>query len=221
MKIDTHQHFWKYNPPDYPWIDDKMNSLRRDFLPADLAPLIRSTGIDATIAVQARQTVDETSWLLNLADENPFISGVVGWVDLCSASVLDQLQGFSGRPKLRAVRHVVQDEPDDNFMLRPEFLRGLAKLRDFNVTYDLLLFPRHLPIACEVVSRFPDQVFVLDHIAKPPIRARQTNTWADGLKKLAAFPNVSCKISGMITEADWKRWRREDFSPYVDAVLGA
>jgi L-fuconolactonase len=221
MKIDTHQHFWKYNDRDYVWMSAAMGKLRRDHLPADLLPLIKTAGIAGTIAVQARQTLEESAWLLQLAEENTFIRGVVGWVDLCSDRVAEQLEQFCRHPKFCGVRHVVHDEPDDEFMLRKGFLRGLRQLETFGLTYDLLLFPRHLRIACEVVSRFPNQLFVLDHIAKPPVQTGAMEPWAHDLKQLAAFPNVFCKISGLVTETRWDSWTAQDFEPYIDVVLNA
>ena len=221
MKIDTHQHFWKYNDRDYVWMTAGMDKLRKDHLPVDLLPLIGAADISATVAIQARQCLDESAWLLQLADEYPFIRAVVGWVDLSSERVVEQLERFAQHPKFRGVRHVVHDEPDDEFMLRESFLNGLGQLKRFGLTYDLLLFPRHLLIACDVVKRFPDQLFVLDHIAKPSIRTGEIEPWARDLKRLAEFPNVFCKISGLVTEAEWDSWEAQDFEPYLDIVLGA
>lgn len=221
MKIDTHQHFWKYNDRDYVWMAAGMDKLRKDHLPVDLLPLINDAGISATVAVQARQCIEESTWLLQLADEYSFIRAVVGWVDLCSERATEQLEQLTQHPKFRGVRHVVHDEPDDEFMLRESFLNGLGQLKRFGLSYDLLLFPRHLPIACDVVKRFPDQLFVLDHIAKPPVRAREIEPWARDLKRLAGFANVVCKISGLITEANWNSWTAQDLEPYLDVVLGA
>jgi L-fuconolactonase len=196
-----------------------MEALERDYLPPDLAPLLKSPGIDGTIAVQARQTLDESYWLLELADQYPFVYGVVGWVDLRSPRVDNELEKLSRHRKLRGVRHIVHDEPDDRFMLRPDFLRGLGRLARFGLTYDLLTFARHLPVACEVVQRFPEQPFVLDHISKPLIKDRKLEPWATDIRRLATFSNVACKISGMVTEADWKNWKLSDFAPYLDVVL--
>ena len=198
-----------------------MDKLRKDHLPTDLLPLIDAAGISATVAVQARQSLEESTWLLQLADEYPFIRAVVGWVDLSSERVVEQLEQLAQHPKFRGVRHVVHDEPDDEFMLRESFLNGLSQLKRFGLTYDLLLFPRHLPIACDVVKRFPNQLFVLDHIAKPPVRAREIEPWASDLKQLAGFANVFCKISGLVTEAKWDSWEARDFEPYLDVVLSA
>src|SRR3989440_2402010 len=169
MHIDAHQHFWRYDRGEYGWIDDSMAVLRRDFLPADLKPELDRSGFQGSIAVQARQTLEETRWLLELAEQYPFIKGVVGWVDLRSDRLTEQLQRFAQHPKLVGVRHVVHDEPDDEFMLRPDFRRGIAQLLDFDLTYDLLLFPKHLKVAVQLVQEFPQQPFVLDHIAKPKI----------------------------------------------------
>jgi L-fuconolactonase len=219
MRIDAHQHFWRYNADEYGWIDDSMASLRRDFLPADLKPELDRAGFDACIAVQARQTLDETNWLLQLAAESPFIAGVVGWVDLRNANVRNHLKKLAQNPKLLGVRHVLQAEPDDRFMLQPDFLRGIAALEEFDLTYDILIFPRHLPIAIEFVERFPQQRFVLDHLAKPRIKEHTLQPWASRIRELAKFPNVFCKLSGMVTEADWKAWRPEHFVPYLDVAM--
>lgn len=229
IKLDAHQHFWSYSPVEYEWIDASMAALQRDFLPHDLKPLLDQSDMDGSIAVQARQSLDETRWLLELAAQNNFVKGVVGWVDLCSPHVEEQLGEFADNEWLVGVRHVVQGEPDDRFMLRPEFQRGIARLAKFGLTYDLLLFPRHLPVAVELVREFPEQRFVLDHIAKPAIadgvaepqlRSR-FESWSRDMRELAKFANVSCKLSGMVTEARWGKWTQEDFLPYLDAVLEA
>ncbi|NIV40625.1 MAG: amidohydrolase family protein [Anaerolineae bacterium] len=220
-KIDAHQHFWEYSQQDYGWIGPEMAILKKDHLPEDLAPLLDSEGIRGTVAVQARQTVRETEWLLELADLHPLVWGVVGWVDLCGPELLAQLERFAGHPRFRGVRHVVQDEPDDEFMLRPDFVRGLGALRAFDLTYDILVFPRHLSVACQVVSQFPDQPFVLDHIAKPAIKDRQIEPWASDVRNLAAYPNICCKVSGMVTEADWDHWQPADMKPYLEVVFEA
>lgn len=196
-----------------------MGVLKKDYLPADLLPLLVDAGVEGTVAVQARQCMEESHWLLTLADQHSFIKGVVGWVDLCSPQVDSQLANLACHPKFRGVRHVVQDEPDDRFMMREEFVRWIARLSSYGLTYDLLLFPRHLPVARELVSLYPEQPFVLDHIGKPLIRARELEPWATDLRRLAQFPNVFCKISGLVTEADWKRWKPADFEPYLDTVL--
>ena len=221
MKIDAHQHFWRYNEHEYGWMGPGMKALRRDHLPPDLLPLLQSIGFNGAVAVQARQVIEETRWLLELADQTPFIKGVVGWVDLRSPQLGAQLEQFAAHPKLRGVRHVVHDEPDDQFMLREDFLRGLNQLAEFGLTYDLLLFPKHLPVACEVVAKFPAQRFVLDHIAKPLIKAGIREPWATDIKRLAAFPNVWCKVSGLVTEADWHTWQPFDFAPYLGVVFEA
>jgi len=221
MRIDTHQHFWKYHPEEYPWIGRGMERLAQDRLPADLKPLIAEAGVAGTIAVQARQIVEETDALLQMADENDFIRGVVGWVDLCSPRVEEQLDRYKDHPKMVGVRHVVQDEPDERFMLREEFLHGIAGLEKRDLVYDILIFPNQLPAGIEMVKKFPDQAFILDHIAKPCIRDGRLSPWDRDIKKLAAFTNVSCKISGMVTEAKWQGWKPHDFDPYLEVVLEA
>jgi L-fuconolactonase len=219
MRIDAHQHFWQFNASEYPWIQRNW-PIRKDFLPADLEPLLRQAKLGATIAVQARQHLQETDWLLSLADQHPFIAGVVGWVDLRSPRVADQLAHRRHR-KLLGVRHVVQDEPDDRFLLDPAFVRGVNELRHFNLAYDLLVYPRQLPAAIELVDKLPEQRFVLDHIAKPPIRDRRLDPWREHIRILAQSPNVFCKVSGMVTEADWTGWKPGDFRPYLDVVFEA
>lgn len=194
-------------------------SLRHDRLPADLAPLLKQAGVNGTVAVQARQMVAESDWLLELADENPFIFGVVGWVDLRSPRVDVDLERLSRHRKLVGVRHVVQDEPDDMFLLGDDFMRGIGKLGKYKLKYDLLLYPRQLPAAIRLVERFHDQPFILDHISKPFIKDHKIEPWASDIRRLAALPNVACKISGMVTEADWKNWKPADFTPYLDIVF--
>ncbi len=200
---------------------DQMQVLRRDYLPGELKPLTEAIGFAGTIAVQARQMVEETEWLLKLADEHDFIQGVVGWVDLRSPRLREQLEQYAPHPKLVGVRHVVHDEPDDHFLLRPEFRRGLAQLREFSLTYDLLLFPKHLTVATQLVAEFPDHPFVLDHLAKPAIWDGQVSPWQDDLRRLAECPKVFCKLSGMVTEARWQQWRPDDFHRYLDIVIAA
>lgn len=221
MRIDAHQHFWKYSAAEYEWIGDDMPELKRDFLPRDLKPLLASQGFEDSIAVQARQSVEETRWLLELAEQNDFVKGVVGWVDLCSTELASQLERFAAHPKLVGVRHIVQGEPDDEFMLRPEFRKGIARLAGYGLTYDLLLYPRHLPVAVKLVREFPKQPFVLDHVAKPGIADGTLEPWATDIRELARFGNVCCKVSGMVTEARWKQWRADDFRPYLDVVFEA
>lgn len=202
-------------------MSDEMDVLRRDFLPEDLWREQSPLDFDGSIAVQARQSTQETNWLLGLANLEPRIKGVVGWVDLCSRDIEVQLMQIANHPKLVGVRHVVHDEPDDNFMLRGNFLSGISKLQQHSLAYDLLLFEKHLPVAIEVVEQFPEQVFVVDRISKPLIKDKVTSPWDENLRTLAAFPNVSCKLSGMVTEADWASWKPEDLTPYLDTVLEA
>ncbi len=221
MRIDAHQHFWIYDPHEYEWIDESMGALRRNFLPADLKPELDNSGMQGCVAVQARQTLEETRWLLELAGQSPFIAGVVGWVDLLADDVRLQLKDVAANPKLVGIRHIVQSEPDDRFLLRPDFQRGIATLEEFDLAYDILIYTKHLPVAAQFVQQFPRQRFVLDHLAKPPIKSGNIESWADGIRKLAEFPNVYCKLSGLVTEADWRHWKPEDIFPYLDVAFVA
>jgi|SRR5271165_5574041 len=221
MHIDAHQHFWIYNPAEYDWIDNSMAALRRDFLPNDLKLDLDKNGFHGSVAVQARQTLEETHWLLKLAERSPWILGVVGWVDLRSPDVRAQLKALSHNPKLVGVRHVVQSEPDDRFLLQPDFLRGVSTLEEFGLAYDILIYAKHLPVAAEFVKRFPRQRFVLDHLAKPPIKNGTIDLWAQGIKRLSDFPNVFCKLSGLVTEADWQRWEPAQIIPFLDVAFEA
>ncbi|MBI1814934.1 MAG: amidohydrolase family protein [Deltaproteobacteria bacterium] len=221
MHIDAHQHFWQYRRATHGWITDAMAPLKRDFLPEHLAPLLAAADFDGCVAVQAQQDVAETEWLLQLADAHPFIRGVVGWVDLCAPTVTDALHRCAAHSKLRGVRHVVQDEPDDQFVLRADFQRGIAALASFGLTYDVLVYARQLPAAIELVRRFPQQRFVLDHIGKPEIGARRIDDWRRDIVALAASGDVYCKLSGMVTETDWHSWKPAHFTVYLDAALEA
>ena len=219
--IDAHQHFWSYNPTDYVWMTDDMGVLRRDFLPHDLKPLLSRVGLEASVAVQARQMVEETAWLLGLADRHPFILGVVGWLDFASQDLEAQLARFGAHPKLRGVRELIHDMADVDFALAEVHVQAIARLERYGLTYDLLLRPQHLRPATTLVDRFPNQPFVVDHIAKPDIRAGTMAPWASELRALAERPHVSCKLSGMVTECDWQRWTPEQIRPYVEIVVEA
>ena len=220
MKIDAHQHFWQYDPEQYPWIP-KGSALHRTWLPADLAALQAPLGLAGSVAVQARQSLAETDWLLSLADNDPIIKAVVGWVDLRSPDLRADLERLTRHPKFTGVRHVVQDEPDDHFLTRPEFTAGIAQLQEFRLTYDLLIFPHQLPAAIQLAQKFPAQPFVLDHIAKPSIKSETISPWRDQIRQLAACPNVHCKLSGIITEADHLAWKAADIRPYLDIIFDA
>ena len=220
MKLDSHQHFWSYDAVQYPWIPQG-SPLHRDWLPGDLEPLLKAAGLDGCIAVQARQTLEESRWLLSLADRSRIVHGVVGWVDLRSETVGDQLVELSRHPKFRGVRHVVQEEPDVNFVLETEFQRGIAALHQFGLTYDILVFPKQLPASIELARKFPVQPFVLDHIAKPDIKAGTISPWREQIRELAKAPNVFCKVSGMVAEADHVHWKAADFTAYLDVVFAA
>jgi L-fuconolactonase len=219
--IDSHHHFWRYDAGEYAWINDAMHVIRRDFLPADLEREIHAAGIDGAVSVAARQSLEETHALLDHAGRYDFIRGVVGWAPLVEADIAETLAGLANDPKLRGVRHVLQGEPDEDYVLRADFNRGIAALRPLGLVYDLLIFERHLPQTIEFVDRHPDQVFVLDHIAKPRIKEDQFEPWATRLRELARRPNVYCKISGMVTEADFTRWTEAQLRPFFDVALVA
>jgi L-fuconolactonase len=219
MTIDSHQHFWRYNPVRDSWITHDMAVLKHDFLPENLIPELSGNQVDGCIAVQADQSEQETMFLLDLAEHNSFIRGVVGWVDLRSDRLAQRLQFFSRFQKLRGFRHIIQSETDDRFMLHDDFLAGIAELQGFGFAYDILVYARQLPAAIELAAKFPSQKFVLDHIAKPEIKAKEIACWERCVRRLAALPNVHCKLSGMITEADWQRWQPSDLKPYLDVVF--
>lgn len=220
-RIDSHQHFWRYSAAEYGWIDEPMAALRRDFLPADLKPRLDGAGLDGCIAVQAPQTLAETRFLLDLAKHHPWIRGVVGWVDLQSPEVDRQLREFSRNPRFVGVRHIAQAEPDPRFLVGEAFQRGLAALAPYDLVYDLLVFPHQLPAAIELVDRFPGQRFVLDHAAKPALRTGDLATWATSIAALARHRNVSCKVSGLVTEADWATWTPAGLHPAFATVRDA
>lgn len=222
MKIDSHQHYWHFNTADYGWMGDNMSVIKRDFLPTDLLPELKSIDFDGSVAVQARQSIEETNWLLQLADEHPHIKGVVGWLDLQSEQAEEQIAAFAKHPKAVGVRHVIHDEEDIDFMLRPAFIRGVKLLEKYNLAYDILIFPKHLTNTIEFVKQFSDkQTFVVDHIAKPLIKDGIVSPWKEDIATLAKFPNVYCKVSGMVTEADWNTWKPENIRPYLDVVMEA
>ena len=221
MKIDSHQHFWRYDAARDAWITEDMAFLKRDFLPEQFAEECAANGIDASVAVQADQSENETNFLLDLGKENDRIVGVVGWVDLVSPHVGERLEHFSHFKKLRGFRHVAQAEKDDRFLAREDFVNGVAQLRRFGFTYDILVFARQLPAAIELVARLPEQRFVIDHLAKPEIKAKKIVPWAAQMKEIAQNKNVFCKVSGMVTEADWHQWKPEDFKLYLDVVFEA
>jgi L-fuconolactonase len=216
--IDTHQHFWTYDPAEYGWIDDSMAALRRDFLPPDAWRDMTAANVESSVAVQARQTLEETHRLLELSGRHPFIAGVVGWVDLQAPAVDAELERLARHPRLVGVRHIVQGEPD-GFLERPDFLRGVACLERHSLTYDILVYARQLPAAVTFARAFPRQRFVLDHLGKPDVRTGEYREWRRHIDMLAALPNVCCKLSGLVTEADWTTWTPGQLRPYLDAAL--
>jgi L-fuconolactonase len=221
MRIDAHQHFWQYDAVRDAWITPDMAAIRRDFGPVDLQPLLAQHSLDGCVAVQASQSEAETDWLLALATAHPFIKGVVGWVDLQAADVAERLGHYRQFDQLKGFRHVLQGEADRALLLTPAFRRGIAALGQHGFTYDLLILPDQLQFARQLVADFPGQPFVLDHIAKPLIKAQVMSDWARDVRALAALPNVCCKVSGLVTEADWHAWQLQDFRPYLDVIFEA
>jgi len=220
-KIDSHQHFWKYHPEKDAWISDDMKVIQRDFLPKDLEPLLKANHIDGCIAVQADQSEEETYFLLQLATENYFIKGVVGWVDLCGQNLESRLEHFAQFDKLKGFRHILQGEVDENFVLREDFCSGIAKLEKYNFTYDILILPKHLAVAFEFVKKFPNQKFVIDHLAKPDFKNQEFSEWEKGIRKIATCPKVYCKVSGLVTEAGWNNWTESEFIHCLNVVTKA
>jgi L-fuconolactonase len=220
MRVDAHHHLWRYTTEEFGWIDDAMQSLRRDFLPEDLEREARAAGVQAAVAVQARQTVAETAWLLQQAAESELIRGVVGWLPIAAEDFPSAMERFDAGPLLKGLRHVVQAEPE-GFLDGAEFNRGIAALRGTGLVYDILIFARQLAEATRFVDRHPQQLFVLDHIAKPTIAAGELTQWSKDIRELARRENVVCKLSGMVTEADWSQWSRQSLQPYFDTVLEA
>lgn len=221
MKIDAHQHFWKFDPIRDEWISESMSEIRRDFFPADLQPVLAESGIDGCVSVQADQSETETDFLLNLANQHDFVKGVVGWVDLRDERVKERLEYYAQFPKLKGFRHIVQGETDDLFMLRTSFLNGIKALEAFKFTYDILIYPHQLGAAKELVARLGNQPFVIDHLAKPYIKQGLIDKWKQDIQAMAKHENVWCKVSGMITEADWEYWTRDELRPYLDVVFEA
>jgi L-fuconolactonase len=221
MKIDAHHHFWKYDAVEYDWIDESMAAIRRDFLPLDLKRELESIGFGGAVSVQARQTLEETNWLLDLADGHDFLKGVVGWAPLADPGLRKILDGLANHRKLKGIRHVVQAEPDNDFILRDEFNAGVSALREFDLTYDILIYERQLPQTIEFIDRHLNQVFVLDHLAKPRARQQVVEPWRTNIRRLAERDHVYCKISGLVTEADWTAWTEAQLRVYLDTVLDA
>lgn len=221
MTIDAHQHFWHYNPTKHAWIDDSMAVIRKDFLPSDLQKVYAENNIDGCVAVQADQTLTENDFLLHLAKANDLIKGIVGWVDLRDKDVDHLLEKYRQLKEIKGFRHIVQGEADPNFLLRHDFLRGISLLEKYGYTYDILVFPHQLGATLEFVKRFPQQRFVIDHMAKPYIKDAYFDGWAVLMKEIAKHENVYCKLSGMITEADLMSWTPEQINPYMDVVLNA
>jgi L-fuconolactonase len=217
--VDSHQHFWQVGRFDYPWMNSEVETLYQDYLPEMLEPLLKEQGVAQTVVVQASNSIEETRWMLTLADEYPFIAGVVGWVDLMSADVGQQLEGLTAHRKFKGVRHLVESEPEDNWLIQQSVLRGLNVLSRHGVSYDLLVHTRHLRYVKTVAERCPELRLVIDHLAKPPVAKGEIKEWARAFKEVAAYENVSCKLSGLVTEANHASWRTEDLRPFVESAL--
>jgi L-fuconolactonase len=221
MRIDAHQHFWKFNPIRDSWITDDMSVIRRDFLPADLKPILAANGFDGCIVVQSDQTEEENDFQLKNAETHEFVKGVVGWVDLQADNIEERLEYYSQFSKLKGFRHILQGEKQRDLMLKPQFLNGVGRLSAYNFTYDILIYPDQLQFIPTFVAAFPNQKFVLDHIAKPNIKRGEIENWKTSIQAIAKYENVYCKVSGMVTEANWSNWQTEDFTPYLDVVVEA
>ena len=219
MIIDAHQHFWNYEPVKHNWIEDNMSAIRKDFTPSDLKKVLIENGVDGCVAVQADQSLKETNFLLDLASKNDFVKGVVGWIDLRADNIKGVLQEYCQHEKLKGFRHIVQNEADHNFLLRPNFLRGISNLKEYKYVYDILIFPYQLGATLEFVKKFPNQKFIIDHIAKPYIKDGFYEGWATLMTAIAKHDNVYCKMSGMITEANFSSWTPEQIHPYMDLVM--
>jgi L-fuconolactonase len=221
LRIDSHQHFWKYDPVRYDWIDDSMSVIQKDFLPEDLAPILEANDFDGCITVQSHQSEQENEFQLANADKHSFIKGVVGWIDLQSPTIEERLDYYQQFEKLKGFRHILQGESQRDFMLRPDFLKGISLLKKYGYTYDVLILPDQLKYTAEFVSLFPDQRFVIDHIAKPNIKQKELNSWQKDIEAVSKFENVYCKVSGMVTEADWQNWQPADFNNYLEVVTNS
>ena len=217
--IDSHQHFWQVGRFDYPWMTRDLGVLYRDYLPDELAPILRTNGVEKTVLVQASNSIAESRWLLSLADENDFIAGVVGWVDLMSSDVDAQLIELTAHPKFKGVRHLVESEPQDDWIIQPAVLSGLKRLSTYGLSYDLLVHTRHLKHVPRVAESCPDLVLVIDHLAKPPIAKHALDEWSQAFKPLASYRNIHCKLSGLVTEANWTSWQTDDLRPFVEFAL--
>jgi L-fuconolactonase len=219
LRIDSHQHFWKYDSAKHSWMNEEMGILKTDFLPVHLVPLLQICNINGCVAVQASQTEEENEFLLNLASTNDCIKGIVGWVDLRAKNLEERLEYYQQFSKIKGFRHIIHDEPALDFMLQPAFLRGVSALKKFDFTYDILIFAAHLPNTIAFIKALPQQAFVIDHLAKPLIKKQIIGDWQKYMTAIASYKNVFCKISGMVTEADWKNWKKDDFNNYLDAAV--
>ncbi len=220
LKIDCHQHFWRYDPARDTWITDEMAVLKRDFMPEDLQPELQANGIAGTVAIQTVQSEADTDFLLDIAARNPQVRGVVGWVDLCAPNAKERIEKYAKAPKMRGLRHIVQAESDD-FLMREDFVRGIGAMAGSRLAYDVLIYEKQLPWMLKLADKFPTQRFAIDHLAKPAVKTRSYGTWSRLMRTLATNANVYCKLSGLVNEGDWKNWKADDFKPYLDVVFDA
>ena len=219
MIIDSHQHFWQVGRFDYPWMSSDLGVLYQDYHPEQLQPVLVDNGVSKTVLVQASNSIAESRWMLDLADQYPFIAGVVGWVDLKDDAVEHDLEKLSAHPKFKGVRHLVESEPDDHWLVQPEVVNGLRRLSSFELTYDLLVHTRHLKHVPVLAEKCPELRMVIDHMAKPPIASGEIKQWLDELRPVASSRNIYCKMSGLVTEANWTSWQTNDLRPYVESAL--
>ena len=219
MRVDAHQHFWQFDPERDSWINDDMIVIQKDFMPEDLQSLLTENGFDGCIAVEAHQSEEQTTFLVSLAEQTLFIKGVIGWVDLQAEDISERLRYFSQYKIIKGFRHALQSEPQRDLMLSPDFIRGIAALKEFDFTYDILIFTDQLLYSKNLVAQFPEQKFVIDHLAKPCIKKKEIKEWTLDIESVARLPNVYCKVSGIVTEADWQAWQKNDFRPYIDVVV--
>ncbi len=221
LKVDTHQHFWKYNPAKHSWIGDEMAVIQKDFMPVDLLPILDAAGVSACIAVQTDENEVENDFLLSLAKENRFIKGVIGWVDFLANNIYDRIAYYNDFKTIKGFRYILQDKKQRDLILSNEFIRGVFAMNNYDLVYELLVYPDQLNYVEQFVKHFPDQIFVLNHLAKPSIKSGEIIQWERAITALARHENVYCKLSGMITEADWKNWSYKDLAPYIDAVFSS
>ncbi|MEM9936393.1 MAG: amidohydrolase family protein [Bacteroidota bacterium] len=221
MRIDAHQHFWQYDPAQYTWMGEGKEKIQKDFLPPDLQPLLERAELDACVAVQARSSMEETLFLLALAKKYKFVQGVVGWVDICSPDLEKHLSELQEHALLKGFRHVVQDEPDEDFVVQEAFIHGVHTLLQEGYTYDILVYEKHFPVVVSFLEQFSTGTFILDHLGKPDLSGEMSQNWQEGVRQMARYPTLYCKLSGLVTEADWASWKYDQLAPYLEVAVEA